>query len=411
MRRLKVQMRLGVLLLQCAVVFACVAVTTVVAMSVQERSIRAATEERVLAVANSLAELDSVREGVLLPIDEATAQLQPLADIVERAAGVDFVVITDAAGKRITHPDDTRRGQVVSTDASSVLDGESFLGTEHGTLGESLRAKVPVVVDDDVVGTLSVGIRVDELSADFNEAVLSLLPWVVGAALVGLLGSVGLSSVLNRRLRTLESDVAELEVQARIGAALREQTHEFHTRMHVVRAFVARGDHNEALGYIDTVVPVSGANERNVSDRTYGALLDAIEAEIGAHGTRLDVEASEEPEQGTLADADLVLLSNLCRNAAEAGASVVKVSLGGNAKRLWGCVEDDGPGIPAQIAPRVFERGVTTKAGSGERGIGLDVVGRIVRERKGTIEIGKSPLGGARFSFDLRTAPPSERLG
>lgn len=103
--RAPVRVRLAVLLaLQCTVVLVCVLATTLVAMSTQERSIRTATEERVLDVARSLAELDQVRRAVLLDADAATAELQPLADVVAAASGVDYVVVTDARGIRLTHP-------------------------------------------------------------------------------------------------------------------------------------------------------------------------------------------------------------------------------------------------------------------------------------------------------------------
>ena len=68
-----VRVRLAVLLaLQCAVVLVCVLATTLVAMSVQERSIRAATEERVLDVAPSLVEVDQLQSAVLRDTDRTS---------------------------------------------------------------------------------------------------------------------------------------------------------------------------------------------------------------------------------------------------------------------------------------------------------------------------------------------------
>lgn len=97
------------------------------------------------------------------------------------------------------------------------------------------------------------------------------------------------------------------------------------------------------------------------------------------------------------------MLSNLCRNAAEAGASLVRCTLRREGDRLVGTVEDDGPGVSPRDSERVFDRGYSSKAdpsGAG-RGIGLDLVRRTIGSRGGTIEVGRSRLGGARFAFEI----------
>ena len=141
-----------VVIVQCTIVLLCVLITTAVAAVVQERSLRTATAERVLDVSRSLAALDQVRAGVQAGTPAAASELQQLADLLEEAAGVDYVVITDADGIRLTHPTPGERGDPVSTDPAGVLAGEVFVGTETGTLGPTLRAKVPVY---DVVGRAS----------------------------------------------------------------------------------------------------------------------------------------------------------------------------------------------------------------------------------------------------------------
>ncbi|WP_404431131.1 histidine kinase [Microbacterium lacus] len=400
--------RLAILVMQCVVVLACVAVTGGIATLVQERSIRTATEERVLDVAQSLAELSQVQTAVTGDRAMATAELQPVADLIEAASGVDYVVITDAAGIRVTHPTPSERGLPVSTDLGSVLDGETFLGTESGTIGPTLRAKVPIIVDGEIVGATSVGILESTIAADFDEAVASLVPWMLGAVLLGCLASALLTSVLNRRLRRLEVDALELDTQRRIAAALRDQTHEFRTRMHVVHGLIARDENAEALTYIRGVVPVSdgpGAGA-DIDDPTLRALLAALSADLDALGAALTVDELSTVERGSVHDDDLVVVSNLCRNAGEAGARAVGVMVRSDHENVVVVVEDDGPGIlPADVA-RVFERGVTSKSdesGTG-RGVGLDVVRRIVNRRKGTVEVGRSASGGARFIVDMPAA-------
>lgn len=398
--------RLATLFLPTVIVFAAVTLTASIAFTVQERSIRDATGERVSDVASSLAELTQVRDVLAVAHEDfaaAMAELQPLTTVVERAAGVDYVVISDEEGIRVTHPTPAERGQPLSTDNSEVLEGETFLGTETGTIGTTLRAKVPVRDDaGEVIGVLSVGILESRIAADAAQALNRLLPWVIGALVVGTLASSLIAALLERRFRRLDEAAREAAELRRSAAALREQSHEFHTRLHVVHGLVSHGDTEEALAYIAGITPVtSGGPEEALSDQPLlRATLDVLRAELGAHGARLDAEVavtSEVDEQVTL------VLANLCRNAGEAGATVVRCALVERDGRLYGEVADNGSGVDAAEAERVFARGTSSKrdpSGLG-RGIGLDLVRRTVADRGGAVELGRAELGGARFRFDM----------
>jgi two-component system sensor histidine kinase PhoQ len=63
------------------------------------------------------------------------------------------------------------------------------------------------------------------------------------------------------------------------------------------------------------------------------------------------------------------------------------------------CVEDDGPGIPADRVQRLLQRGVRGDERVQGHGIGLAIVQDIVRAYRGDLEVTRSEeLGGARFS-------------
>ena len=402
---------LSILLMQCAVVLACVGVTTVVAMAVQERSIRSATEERVLDVSQSLAALPQVRGAVQDDTASAIAELQPLADTLEEASGVDYVVITDAAGIRLTHPTPTERGRMVSTDPSEVLEGGVFVGTETGTIGATLRAKVPVYAGDQVVGTASVGILESRLASDLGTAVGGLLPWVLGAVVIGCIVSALLTSAVRRSIRRLEARAREAEAQRTIAHALRDQTHEFRTRLHVIRGLIAEGEHGAALDYVDRLAPTTtdaDAAAPAVEDPTLRALLQSFAAELASRGGRFELDALTTVPRETLDDTDLLVIANLARNAVESAGDggEVGVLVVADATDVHIDVTDDGPGIAPELVDRIFERGVSTKSGSprGGRGVGLDIVRRAVVRRGGTITVGASDEGGARFTVDMPLA-------
>jgi signal transduction histidine kinase len=69
-------------------------------------------------------------------------------------------------------------------------------------------------------------------------------------------------------------------------------------------------------------------------------------------------------------------------------------------------VEDDGPGVPPDLVPRVFERFVR---GGGERagsaGLGLAIVQAVAHSHGGSVSLESANGRGARFVVRLPAAP------
>jgi signal transduction histidine kinase len=57
-------------------------------------------------------------------------------------------------------------------------------------------------------------------------------------------------------------------------------------------------------------------------------------------------------------------------------------------------VTDEGPGIPLEIAQRIFEEGFTTKNGSLHAGMGLPLARYLAAEMGGTVSVVNLPTGG-----------------
>ena len=73
-------------------------------------------------------------------------------------------------------------------------------------------------------------------------------------------------------------------------------------------------------------------------------------------------------------------------------------------------VDDDGPGIPDADRARIFAPFARLESTNGEgSGLGLALVEQQVRHHGARIDVGESPLGGARFSvrFAATAAPPA----
>ncbi len=181
--------------------------------------------ERALAIARTVASDPEVRTevaryanlalrpGPQLEDELAAGELQRIAGDARVRTGALFVVITDDAGIRLAHPERGRLGEMVSTDPSKVLAGAEVVIREHGTLGESVRAKVPVFERGTgrVVGEVSVGISTEavreQLLNDLRRAGLL----IGGALLAGIAGSVLLARRWHGLTLGLEpSELAEL---------------------------------------------------------------------------------------------------------------------------------------------------------------------------------------------------------
>ncbi|MGB6069128.1 MAG: sensor histidine kinase, partial [Rhodococcus sp. (in: high G+C Gram-positive bacteria)] len=140
---------------------------------------------------------DAAPAGVL-----AGGALQRAAEGARNRTDALFVVITDDRGLRLAHPDPTVLGQRVSTDPSGALAGNEVVEQERGTLGDSVRAKVPVLAlgsTDMVIGEVSVGIST---TAVRTELVKDLVNGGLVTGAVLLLGLAG-STLLARRWKRL----------------------------------------------------------------------------------------------------------------------------------------------------------------------------------------------------------------
>jgi len=105
------------------------------------------------------------------------------------------------------------------------------------------------------------------------------------------------------------------------------------------------------------------------------------------------------------------MLGNLIDNACKWCDRQVRVSAApvepGNWRRgVRLAVEDDGPGIDASRHDDILQRGVRDDSRVPGHGIGLAVVSEIVASYGGTVDIERSPLGGAGISMTLTSSPP-----
>ncbi|GAB2921622.1 ATP-binding protein [Nonomuraea fastidiosa] len=147
---------------------------------------------------------------VLAALDEPdpTARLQPYAERVRAATGVDFITIMRTDGTRYTHPNPAEIGRRFLGHIEPALRGQTFTETYTGTLGPSKRAVTPVVADGRVRALVSAGITIDRIDARLREQ----LAW--GGLIVALalgLGAAG-TWLVTARLRRQTHGLGPVEL-------------------------------------------------------------------------------------------------------------------------------------------------------------------------------------------------------
>ncbi|WP_219463557.1 sensor histidine kinase [Nonomuraea rhizosphaerae] len=122
---------------------------------------------------------------VLAALEEPSpsGRLQPFAERVRAEAGLDFVTIMKPDGTRYTHPNPAEIGKRFLGHTGPALHGETFTETYTGTLGPSVRAVAPIVVDGEVRALVSAGIKIEKVSASLRGSLV----------LIGLIALLGLA--------------------------------------------------------------------------------------------------------------------------------------------------------------------------------------------------------------------------
>lgn len=107
------------------------------------------------------------------------------------------------------------------------------------------------------------------------------------------------------------------------------------------------------------------------------------------------------------------VLRNLVENAAQYSppGSEIRLHASLDGETLLISVEDQGPGIPAEEMPRIFERFYRGRAAGRDRvgtGMGLAIARGIIEAHGGTIRVGNAALRGARFTMVIPGAARAE---
>ncbi len=463
--------------------------------------------------------------------------IQRYAESVRESTGASFVVVGDYEGKRYSHPVPERIGKymVGGDNERALVQGQSYVSIAVGTLGPSLRGKVPIFsTEGEILGVVSVGYLIETVQDVIQPYQQRLLFWVLGLFSVGALGTwfiarevkrsifglepyeiaglyrertallesiregiiainekgdvtvmnhqaaqiLGFSpedalgrpiekllpetrmlevlktgkgeydqemlieeeEVVVNRVPILEQDhvtgvvssfrraqeidrlVQELTSIREYSQALRAQTHEYSNKLHTLAGLIQIGATQESLDLIGRESSGYNALLRQLSDQIHDPFLSAIIVGKYHRALELKTELEIDPESSmgnighsSRSEKIITIIGNLLENALEASALVegrkkVSLSMTDVGNELIFEIEDSGPGISQEQQETIFDEGFTTKSGMG-RGIGLRLVQKNLIQIHGHLTIGKSSLGGARFTAYIPKTTTNDKDG
>jgi two-component system, CitB family, sensor kinase len=153
-----------------------------------------------LAIARSVASTPEIANAFS---DSQPAKIiDPIAERIRQATGASFIVIANRQGIRYSHPDPAEIGKSLLHDpgepVTAVLAGQTQVAVQTGSLGRSMRAKVPLRnARGRIIGLVSVGV----LEKAVGEELVDELPSIaIPSLLVLVLGTLGVL-LLSRRVR------------------------------------------------------------------------------------------------------------------------------------------------------------------------------------------------------------------
>ena len=217
------------------------------------------------------------------------------------------------------------------------------------------------------------------------------------------------------RLNTLLSH--ERAMQRRLRNSLGDLAHSLKTPLAVLRGMNReetpdRQAIDQQIARLDQVVELqlqralAGSGARLGAPVAVRQVAEKVLSALGKlhreKGVRSVCEVAEEVYFRGGEEDLLEVLGNTIENAFKWCRGAVRVSARRQPHGLQLAVEDDGPGIEPGDADRLLERGVRGDEATPGHGIGLAVVREIAEAYGGAVRIGRSTLGGAAFTVELR---------
>lgn len=167
-------------------------------------------EEKVMDVAVTVG-LSELVQAVLTG-REPVESVQQYTEQVREGTDVQYIVVLNLDHLRLSHPNPDLIGKpFVGGDENRAFEGEQYTSLAEGTLGEALRAFVPVYADEKLVGVVAVGILTRDIGAVVSNNLRTSYTGIGIGLFIGSLGAYFLARQVKRTLHNLEPiEIAQL---------------------------------------------------------------------------------------------------------------------------------------------------------------------------------------------------------
>ncbi len=162
---------------------------------------------RALRVSQTVSLIPAIRDAI--KVADPLQHIQPLAEEIRKTTGAQFVVVGDHEGKRYSHPVKERLGKyMVGGDNPRALEnGESYVSKAIGTLGPSIRGKVPIFDQQGkVTGIVSVGYLIENVNSTVDQYQQRMLLYVGSTIIIGVLLAILIAKGFKKAIFNLEPD-------------------------------------------------------------------------------------------------------------------------------------------------------------------------------------------------------------
>jgi two-component system, CitB family, sensor histidine kinase MalK len=204
-------MKKGKLSLQAIIIiFVCIVVALSLALTdlIISKRITSSVEETQKEKALNVARMVSLSPMVIGALDGTTSHtvVQAYASQVKDKTNVNFVVVMNMKGIRLSHPNPSKVGKHFrGGDEGPVLKGKEYVSISKGTLGRSMRAFTPIKNSHGKqIGAVAVGISLENVTKVVDKGRMGIFIGTLIGILIGVIGAVGLARYIKKILLGLE---------------------------------------------------------------------------------------------------------------------------------------------------------------------------------------------------------------
>lgn len=207
MKNMRLKLYLRISLFAITLMILIIFLSSILYYTTLSKTVEQQLSKRALHIATTIANMPEIQNA--FNKENPSEFIQPVVEKIREDIGAEYIVVGNKNGIRYSHPIPERIGKkMVGGDNNKALkDGESYVSKATGSLGPSLRGKVPIVVNDgQIIGVVSVGFLIDDVEntiTDYSKPVI----WIAFSALIiATIGSIILSKRIKKTMFGLEPE-------------------------------------------------------------------------------------------------------------------------------------------------------------------------------------------------------------